>query len=90
MSEMQAKLSRYTVRRWCEDFVDSLGQIKAHQETLKSRLLGPTLRKSLAREYRRRRVRALFLDYDGTLVPFAAKPAEAAPDAELLGILRSL
>lgn len=90
MSEMQAKLSRYTVRRWCEDFIDSLGQIKAHQETLKSRLLGTTLKKSLAREYRRSRVRALFLDYDGTLVPFAAKPAEAAPDAELLGILGSL
>jgi trehalose 6-phosphate synthase/phosphatase len=32
----------------------------------------------------------LLLDYDGTLVPFAPTPEAAAPDAELLGLLRRL
>lgn len=32
----------------------------------------------------------LLLDYDGTLVPFAARPALARPDAELLELLRRL
>lgn len=32
----------------------------------------------------------LLLDYDGTLVPFAATPDEAAPDAALCNLLREL
>src|SRR5262245_24552727 len=32
----------------------------------------------------------LLLDYDGTLVPFAPTPEAAAPDAELIGLLRGL
>jgi trehalose 6-phosphate synthase/phosphatase len=32
----------------------------------------------------------LLLDYDGTLVPFAPRPEEAAPDAELLALLAGL
>jgi alpha,alpha-trehalose-phosphate synthase [UDP-forming]/trehalose-phosphatase len=33
---------------------------------------------------------ALLLDLDGTLIPFAATPDEARPDAELLGLLHDL
>jgi trehalose 6-phosphate synthase/phosphatase len=33
---------------------------------------------------------ALLLDYDGTLVPFAATPDEARPDVELLNLLAAL
>jgi trehalose 6-phosphate phosphatase len=32
----------------------------------------------------------LFLDYDGTLVPYAPTPAEARPDGELLNLLQAL
>src|SRR5690606_21355535 len=34
--------------------------------------------------------RHIFLDYDGTLVPFARHPREASPGTELLGFLTSL
>ena len=36
------------------------------------------------------RALVLFLDYDGTLVPFRPTPEEASPDAELLALLRAL
>jgi len=90
MREMQVKLSRYNVHRWCEDFLSSLGHVKSKQETLKSKLFGPALNGLLLRKYEKSRVRTLLLDYDGTLVPFAAKPKEATPDKELLNILQVL
>jgi trehalose 6-phosphate synthase/phosphatase len=36
------------------------------------------------------RALVLLLDYDGTLVPFAPRPEMAAPDPEVLGLLRRL
>ena len=41
----------------------------------------------MIQQYRAARRRALLLDYDGTLVPFAAEPRLAQPDAELLELL---
>jgi len=41
-------------------------------------------------QYRTAPRRALLLDYDGTLVPFAAEPRLAQPDAELLELLTAL
>ena len=40
--------------------------------------------------YRESKKRILFLDYDGTLVPFAKTPEEAIPDNRLLKLLRLL
>lgn len=40
--------------------------------------------------YQRAAKRLLLLDYDGTLVPFAARPRDAAPDPELLALLAQL
>jgi trehalose 6-phosphate synthase/phosphatase len=42
------------------------------------------------RQYRSAPHRALLLDYDGTLVPFAAEPGLAQPDAELIELLTIL
>jgi len=41
-------------------------------------------------DYRRSRHRLLLLDYDGTLVPFAAMPGLSAPGPRLLGLLGRL
>ncbi len=40
--------------------------------------------------YRNAAKRLLLLDYDGTLVPFAVRPQDAAPDRELLTLLTQL
>ena len=44
----------------------------------------------MAEAFRRARSRLLFLDYDGTLVPFANTPREAAPPPDVLALLRRL
>jgi len=46
--------------------------------------------KEFVASYRRASSRLLLLDYDGTLIPFAAKPERAVPDDGLLVLLRQL
>jgi trehalose 6-phosphate synthase/phosphatase len=76
------------VHAWARDFVARLEQVPA---TRPPPALSPpgVLREAVARAQRAERL-ALLLDYDGTLVPFAATPELAAPDAALLGLLRRL
>jgi trehalose 6-phosphate synthase/phosphatase len=44
----------------------------------------------MLQQYRSAASRALLLDYDGTLVPFATEPKAARPDAELIELLTGL
>jgi trehalose 6-phosphate synthase/phosphatase len=87
---MQQRLQRYDVVRWAEDFLTQLPLLKAEQERLSSRLLGPTTYQKLLDEFSRAPHRTIFLDYDGTLVPFADNPRDAGPTPDLLATLRTL
>ncbi|MBN2512916.1 MAG: bifunctional alpha,alpha-trehalose-phosphate synthase (UDP-forming)/trehalose-phosphatase [Sedimentisphaerales bacterium] len=87
---MQNRLSRYTVRRWARDFLDSLEAIKEKQKTIRSHKFNPRIQRMLAERYRTAEQRLLLLDYDGTLAPFASRPEQARPDAELLSLLTQL
>ena len=87
---MQARLRRYNVRKWANDFINRLNQTKNIQRVLCAVLLLPDRKDELRRDYSRAKKRLILLDYDGTLVPFAEKPEKAAPDRELLGILEKL
>ena len=48
------------------------------------------LKAILPKNSRRQKTPIIFLDYDGTLVPFHENPDECAPDAELAQILHQL
>src|SRR5205823_6799369 len=68
----------------------TLDATKKKQQRLSAKTLHETTRKKIINQFRRISSRMLFLDYDGTLVPFAGHPAEAAPDDELLKLLDNL
>lgn len=87
---MQARLRRYNVVRWAEDFLEGLDAIKRMESELAARRLIPSARSSLIQDYLKAERRLLLLDYDGTLIPFAARPEEAPPDEELLQLLEGL
>ena len=76
------------VHAWAKDFVARLEQVPGVQA---APALSPpgAVRQAVERARRAERL-ALLLDYDGTLVPFAATPELAAPDAALLALLRRL
>jgi trehalose 6-phosphate synthase/phosphatase len=87
---MQERLKNYDIRVWANDFVNSLSQVKKNQDELRAKELGSKAKTKIISDYLRSNTRLIFLDYDGTLVPFAATPEEAKPSVELMTLLTFL
>jgi trehalose 6-phosphate synthase/phosphatase len=87
---LQERLRRYNVVRWADDFVQALLSTQKTEAARRARVLTGNALAALIQQYRSTTRRALLLDYDGTLVPFAAEPRLAHPDAELLELLTVL
>ncbi|MEW6510630.1 MAG: bifunctional alpha,alpha-trehalose-phosphate synthase (UDP-forming)/trehalose-phosphatase [Bacteroidota bacterium] len=87
---MQARLQRYTVYRWANDFVQAtLGTVETKRRFETRGLSGGT-RKILFSEYRDSLKRLLLLDYDGTLVPFVPDHAMAKPGQRVISLIQRL
>lgn len=79
MRSLRLRVFSESVHDWAKSFVDELMVLPSPAEVQKqTRIQVP------AGE------RILFLDYDGTLVPFSGSPEGASPDQELLGLLADL
>ncbi|MDI6839478.1 MAG: bifunctional alpha,alpha-trehalose-phosphate synthase (UDP-forming)/trehalose-phosphatase [bacterium] len=89
-SIMQTRLQRYDVVRWADDFIQKLLFIKEEQKQFDAKLLSTHKQAQLVKDFKKSIHRLIFLDYDGTLVPFVGHPQMAKPSAELLNILNHL
>lgn len=87
---MQDRLRRYDVRRWAEEFISRLFYTKKVQKGLYAKIITPETKNQLIKDYRKSKRRLLFLDYDGTLIPFFGKPEEAEPGQEILKLIERL
>nr|NIX14604.1 trehalose-phosphatase [Candidatus Dadabacteria bacterium] len=90
MKSMQRRLKRYDIKKWTNDFMDRLSQIKDVQKQIKSKVLSGQGRGSLVTHYRNASKRLFLLDYDGTLMPFNENPAKVNPDEQVAEILTNL
>ena len=87
---MQERLRRYNVVRWADDFIQVLLSTQKMEAARRARELTGKALVALVQQYRSASQRALLLDYDGTLVPFAKEARLALPDAELMETLNTL
>jgi trehalose 6-phosphate synthase/phosphatase len=87
---MSRRLKRYDVSAWARDFLDKLHAAHALNRRPQARRLTAEALDMLLREYLRAKNRLLLLDYDGSLVPLAARPEKALPDKELRRMLSEL
>lgn len=87
MSNMQQRIREYDVRAWANDFFEQLERIKKQQRRLEVKFIDETVRTQLRTAYKQSTKRLLLLDYDGTLVPFASHPSQAAPNSNLVELL---
>jgi trehalose 6-phosphate synthase/phosphatase len=87
---MQERVRTYDATRWVTSFMAALRRAKERQGRLSTkRLVGKSFEQAVEL-HRAARHRVLLLDYDGTLVGLRDRPGDAAPDPELLALVRSL
>jgi trehalose 6-phosphate synthase/phosphatase len=90
MNVMQRRLKEYTVVDWVNDFFEQLKEVKEQQQAQDTHFLTSTEIISLHHAFMGASTRCLFLDYDGTLVPFAKHPKDAVPGQDLISLLQVL
>ena len=87
---MQNRLRRYDVNKWANEFTQELMSMAHVQRRFYAKLLPAHTRMRMIDEYRKADRRLIFLDYDGTLVPFARRPPLARPTPEVTRLLQDL
>jgi len=86
---MQTRLKTYDVNHWADDFIQTLILEREQKKKLEARMISDLEMEELLNAYKTAEKRLIFLDYDGTLVPFASKPGYAKPDEEILNLLKT-
>ena len=87
---MQKRLSRYTVKKWASEFINSLNKIKIRQKEMLMHRLSSAIENTITSSYNKSKSRLILLDYDGTLSPFFPLPEMAKPSEKLMNTIRSL
>jgi trehalose 6-phosphate synthase/phosphatase len=90
IANMQATVKKYNIHHWVKIFMNRLSFIKEKQNSLITTLLRGETQQKLIAEYKKADQRLIFLDYDGTLMPFSKDPQSVKPDEQLLKLLRKL
>ncbi len=90
LAHMQKTISKQTVNRWAESFIDRLEVIKQENANLISEKIDESTFQKIKEQYRQANKRLFILDYDGTLAAFRSKPEDAKPTPELLNVLSHL
>lgn len=87
---MQQRLRQHNINRWAEDFMARLFQAPQMRESLKPKKLLDREKNQITEAFAKSKSRTIFLDYDGTLIPFAGEPQKAFPDVMLIDLLQRL
>lgn len=90
LSIMQNRIRGYDVFKWADDFLTSLHAVKQKQLRLQSKIINPQTRKKIINHFKKAESRTLFLDYDGTLVPYSNHYADSKPGKDIVHIVEKL
>ncbi|MGJ3236810.1 bifunctional alpha,alpha-trehalose-phosphate synthase (UDP-forming)/trehalose-phosphatase [Marivirga sp.] len=90
MKIMQKTVKKYTIFQWVDLFMNNLKDLKDRQQSMATKRLDEDLKKSITKDFKKAKNPIIFLDYDGTLMPFNENPEDCNPDAELSQILHQL
>jgi trehalose 6-phosphate synthase/phosphatase len=87
---MQKKISKQDVKKWANDFVDELLDIKTRNRVILQKVVGKRQLTQIKKAYDDAESRLILLDYDGTLAPFVKKPEDAVPSDKVIELLKKM
>jgi trehalose 6-phosphate synthase/phosphatase len=92
MRAMQRRISQYTVQRWASDFMEQLAYSRHMQDGNSDKVLAEEDIEAIAFDWQQAKQRAVFLDYDGTLMNFVSSPdpKKVAPSKQLVELLTKI
>jgi trehalose 6-phosphate synthase/phosphatase len=90
MEALLARILRNHSLAWAERFLAQLREAAGSRAQTRPTGHSPFPLRALLDAYRASRHRLLFLDYDGTLVPYASRPRDAVPPRALCELLARL
>jgi len=90
MLKMQQKVQQNDIFSWAQKMLKSLNTIKDKRAQNNCIPITSSIYHTLDIRYTYSQKRLIFLDYDGTLVPFNKRPEDAYPDTEILQTLEHL
>jgi trehalose 6-phosphate synthase/phosphatase len=90
MEALRSRVLRNHAMAWAERFLAQLREAVGARAQARTTGRAPFPLGALLEQYRASRRRLLFLDYDGTLVPYASRPRDAVPPRELRELLARL
>jgi trehalose 6-phosphate synthase/phosphatase len=87
LEKMQQRIKEYNVFTWADDFFKQANEIHQKQLEMKARFVDVNIMNSIVSAYRSSNSRIVFIDYDGTLIPFAKYPEQAVLGDQAKNIL---
>src|SRR5262249_7235690 len=90
MRALRERILARAVHEWAKSFIDTLEGSGDRETPSSTRASSADALEDLLKELRAAPRLLLFLDYDGTIVPFARAPDLATPDAELVKLVEAL
>lgn len=90
LERMKNRISQYNVFTWAFDFFDQTYDTKEQQKLMSVKFINKEISSRIVADYQKANNRIIFLDYDGTLVPFAKYPELAIINKDTLAIINQL
>lgn len=90
ISIMQETLKKFNIHHWVNLFLGKLDDVTKKRNELATKVIDEKIQSAIIKAFKSNEKRMLFLDYDGTLVPFDSDPQAPKPGDELLKILTKL
>ncbi len=87
---LQKRLQRYNVEKWANDFIEALEATRDDSEKYTLKKINEKVKQEMAVKFNTAVNKILFLDYDGTMVPFEKLPENAKPTQRVFDILDTL
>jgi trehalose 6-phosphate synthase/phosphatase len=90
IERMQSRIAQYNVFTWASDFFKQTVAMKKRQHLMSIRFVNHLVSTRIISDYLKANRRILFIDYDGTLIPFEKFPELAIINDDALEIIKNL